>query len=70
MAARVFADPFAFSEQDRIEDRESRWQTIGAIEAALVLLVAHIAQDEDDGTEVIHIISARPATRSERRRYE
>jgi uncharacterized protein len=69
-AARVFADPFALSEQDRIEDGEYRWQTIGAIEGALMLLVAHIVYDEDDGTEVIHIISARPATRSERRRYE
>jgi uncharacterized DUF497 family protein len=65
-AARVFADPFAFSEQDRIENGEYGWQTIGAIEGVVVLLVAHTADD----TEIIHIISARAAPRSERRRYE
>jgi len=69
-AARVFADPFALSEQDRIEDGEMRWQTIGAIEGVLVVLVAHTVGDLEDGTEVIQIISARRATRSERRRYE
>jgi uncharacterized DUF497 family protein len=68
-AARVFADPFALSGQDRIEGGEYRWQTIGAIEGALVLLVAHTAHDEE-GSEVIHIISARRATRVERKRYE
>jgi len=26
-AARVFLDPFALTEQDRIEDGERRWQT-------------------------------------------
>jgi uncharacterized DUF497 family protein len=69
-AARVFADPFAFSEQDRIDNGEYRWQTIGAIEGVLVLLVAHTTDDNDNRTEIIHIISARAATRSERRRYE
>jgi len=69
-AARVFADPFALSEQDRIEDAEYRWQTIGAVEGVLILLVAHMVHDEEHGTEVIHIISARVATRAERRRYE
>jgi uncharacterized DUF497 family protein len=69
-AARVFADPFAFSEQDPIEGGELRWQTIGAIEGVLVVLVAHTIGDLNDGTEVVHIISARRATRPERRRYE
>jgi uncharacterized protein len=69
-AARVFADPFAFSEQDRIEGGELRWQTIDAIEGVLVVLVAHTIGDLNDGTEVVHIISARRATRLERRRYE
>jgi uncharacterized protein (DUF4415 family)/uncharacterized DUF497 family protein len=40
-AARAFTDPFALSEQDRIEGGELRWQTIGEIEGALVVLVAH-----------------------------
>ena len=41
VAARVFFDPFALSEQDRIEGGEYRWQTVGSVEGVLVLLVAH-----------------------------
>ncbi len=72
-AARAFADPFALSEQDRIEGGEQRWQTLGLVEGHLLLLVAHtVAEDDDDGehVEIIHIISARKADRKERRRYE
>ena len=69
-ASRVFADPFAFSEQDRIEDGEYRWQTIGLIDGVTILLVAHTVREQRDGTEVMHIISARRAERHERRRYE
>jgi uncharacterized DUF497 family protein len=68
-AARVFSDPFALSEQDRIEGGEYRWQTIGSVEGAVVLLVAHTVHD-DDGAEIIQIISARRAERHERKRYE
>jgi len=39
-AARIFSDPFALSEHDRIEDREHRWQIIGSVEGGMVLLVA------------------------------
>jgi uncharacterized protein len=69
VAARVFFDPFALSEQDRIEGGEYRWQTVGSVEGVLVLLVAHTVHDDDE-SEVIHIISARRAERRERRRYE
>ena len=68
-AARVFSDPFAFSEQDRIEDGEYRWQTIGSVEGVVILFVAHTVADEGDA-ELIHIISARKAERNERKRYE
>ncbi|MDG4877589.1 BrnT family toxin [Mesorhizobium sp. WSM4935] len=67
-AIRVFSDPFALTEQDRVEGNEYRWQTIGVIEGILVLLVAH-ADREEDGFDVIRIISARRATTRERRRY-
>ncbi len=70
IAAYVFLDPFALSEQDRIEQGEYRWQTIGAVEGVRILVVAHTQQDGADGTTVIHIISARRAVRPERRRYE
>lgn len=68
-AARVFADSFAISAQDRIEAGEYRWQTLGIVDGVLLLLVAHTVQD-DDGIEVIRIISARRAEPKERKRYE
>lgn len=72
-ATRVFFDPFALTEQDRIEGGERRWQTLGVVEGHLLLLVAHtVSEDDTEGQpiEVIHIISARRAERKERRRYE
>ena len=64
-AMRVFDDPSHLTEQDREVQNEPRWQTIGIVEQN-VLLVAHTVDEED---EVIRIISARKATRSERRTY-
>lgn len=73
-AIRVFADPFALVEQDRIEGGEYRWQTLGLVDGRLLLLVAHTIREKetDDGAavEVIRIISARRAEPLERRRYE
>lgn len=69
-AAQVFGDPLAVSVQDRIENGEWRWQTIGMAGGQLLLLVAHTVQLEDGRTEVVRIISARRADRKERRRYE
>ena len=73
IAARVFLDPLHLSVQDRIEDGEQRWQTLGQVGGVTVLLVAHTFTEEgptDAPVEVIHIISARRATRRERIRYE
>jgi uncharacterized DUF497 family protein len=73
IAVRVFADPFALTEQVRIEGGEQRWQTLGIVDGYLLLVVAHtIRDDEEDGVpiEIIRIISARAADRKERRRYE
>ena len=69
-ATRVFADPFALLEQDRIENGEYRWQTLGIVEGYLLLLVAHTTLDGEGGSEVIRIISARRAEPKERKRYE
>jgi uncharacterized DUF497 family protein len=60
----VFDDPYHVTTQDREVDGEPRWQTIGMIGTHNVLLVAHT---EDDETGAIRIISARKATRTERR---
>jgi uncharacterized DUF497 family protein len=68
-AARVFRDPAALLEQDRMVNGERRWQALGVVEGFTMLLVAHVVHEEAH-TEVIRIISARPANRQERRRYE
>ena len=69
-AAFVFDDQLAASVQDRIENGEERWQTIGMSGGCLLLVVAHTVRDSEDGTEIIRIISARRAEPQERRRYE
>lgn len=68
-ATGVFDDPWAHAEQDRDVDGELSWQTIGMVGGVVVLLVAHTSE-EDGGDLWIRIISARQATRRERRRYE
>ena len=68
-AAQVFDDPLALSEQDRIEQGEERWQTIGRVGSYLLILVAHTVLEDDD-VEVIRIISARRLDRKEKKRYE
>ena len=69
IAAQVFDDPFHLAVQDRFENGEYRWQTIGMVYGCVVVLVAHTTRFED-GTEIIRIISARKAERSEKKRYE
>ena len=71
-ACQVFQDPLHVSTQDRIESGEQRWQTVGAVQGFVILLVAHTITEDDDGgsVEIIRIISARRATPRERRRYE
>jgi uncharacterized DUF497 family protein len=72
-ASAVFLDPLYVSVQDRVEDGEPRWQTLGIVQGLLLLAVAHtVSEESDDGTliEIIRIISARRATRKETRRYE
>ena len=70
-AARVFQDPWHLTIQDRIEESEYRWQTIGQIHGVVVLLVAHaVNEGPEEGVVEVRLISARKATRSERKRYE
>ena len=70
IASRVFADPFAVLEQNRIVNGELRWQTLGIVDGYQLLLVAHTVRDDENDTEVIRIISARRAEQKERKRYE
>lgn len=67
-AARVFADPLALTEFDGFDRSEARWRTIGLVDGVQLLVVAHTQRD-DNGDEIIRIISARRADPRERRRY-
>jgi len=69
LASEVFDDPLHVSVADRIEGGEQRWITLGLVEGIVILIVAHTWHDDGDD-EVVRIISARRATRKERRSYE
>lgn len=69
LAQQVFDDPLQISKQDRHTNGEERWQTLGNIGGLSILLVAHTIND-DEGNEVIRIISARKATKHEKKHYE
>ena len=68
----VFADPDAMAEEDESSE-EIRWRTLGlsgraGLSGTAVLLVVHTSREEN-ADELIRIISARKATRKERKRY-
>jgi uncharacterized DUF497 family protein len=69
VAKCVFEDANQLSVQDRHQNGEERWQTLGLVGPHAVILVAHTYEDED-GQEVVRIISARKATKPERQRYD
>jgi uncharacterized protein len=68
-AAQVFRDPLQVMIPDRIENGEERWKTFGLVHGTLLVVVAHTLREEEMET-VVRIISARRATRFERRFYE
>lgn len=70
LAKFVFDDPLHITRQDRIEKGEQRWQTLGMACGVVLLLVAHTWRETASGAERIRIISARRATKLERKIYE
>ena len=68
-ATYVFSDPLHVTSFERIVDGEERWQTFGLVGGIRILMVAHTIRD-DNGIEVFRLISARAATKHERRDYE
>jgi uncharacterized protein len=68
-AVQVFADPNKLVELDLHERSETRWRTVGRIEGNFVILVVHLDCEEGD-REIIRLISARPASKLERKQYE
>jgi len=70
-AMGVFDDPLRITSFDRLVDGEERFWAIGALKAkltAIAVVVYTIRRRR--GEEVIRIISARNATRTERTAYE
>lgn len=69
-AKEVFLDPMHISKLDhRFDYFEERWITLGASTQDKILVVANMFFDEN-GEEVIRIISARKANQKERIFYE
>jgi uncharacterized DUF497 family protein len=68
-ASFTFQDPFILSvPDDRTHYAEERWQSLGLIQGILIY-VAHTIGEDNNGEEIIRIISARAATANEVRRY-
>ena len=64
-AILVFEDPNRIDEKDDRKDYgESRTNTIGMVDAALIICVTHTDRDG-----ITRLISARPANRKERKKY-
>jgi uncharacterized protein len=68
-AQLIFDDPFCITFVERVQDGEERWHAIGSIEKIVILVVVHTYREEN-AQEVIRIVSARRATRKERRLYD
>lgn len=69
LARKVFNDPLAAYILERVENGEERWQAIGRVSNLPLLVVVHTYRD-NNGREIIRIISARQASSHERKRYE
>lgn len=70
-AATVFLDVLALTVYDEAHSQyESRWFTLGLDESGSLLAVAHTYQSTSDSHVRIRLISARRATKQERRFYE
>ena len=67
-AITVFRDEHAVIELERYVDGEARWQALGMIDGAIVVVVVHGIR-ENGLDELVRIISARRAEPHERRRY-
>ena len=55
---------------DEHGDWEQRWITLGKAQSGQLLVVVHTYRDLGDNGVAVRIISARPATPSERRDFE
>jgi uncharacterized protein len=76
LASLVFEDECCVIYHDRLDEAtgEQRWHAIGRaqIEALpiILLLVVHVYREDENGEEIIRIISAREAEKNDIRRYQ
>jgi uncharacterized DUF497 family protein len=68
-AILVFRDPCALTQTDESSSDEDRWITLGLANPTTILFVVHTWRGQG-AEEVVRIISARPATPRERKKYE
>ncbi len=69
-ASTVFADADALDWEDlEHPDSEPRWKRLGMSRQGRVLLIVYTLRRLKSGTETIRIISARQASRKERKAY-
>lgn len=71
LAATVFLDPLMITIPDKEHsENEERWITMGKAGNSELLLVVHTFLEISANEANVRIISARPATKHERRQYE
>jgi uncharacterized DUF497 family protein len=75
LAVLVFDDERRLTAKDRVDETgEQRWHAIGAVSVepgiADLLLVVHVYREDEDGEEIIRIVSARRADKNDYRRYQ
>lgn len=63
----VWSDPLHLLRFDRIEGGEERWHALGQAAGVVLLLVVHTYPGDED---VTRLVSARKATKHERKAYE
>ena len=69
-ASYVFSDPYALNKYDEEHsDEEDRWLLLGKSVNEVILVVVHTFKDQD-GMELVRIISARKASNSESKEYQ
>jgi len=70
-AMTVLLDPLAMTRlDDAHDDDEDRWVSVGRAESDQLLLVVHTFSASGPNTALVRVISARLATRRERKQYE
>ena len=71
LAATVFADALMQSIPDKRHSTfEERWLTMGQAQDGWLLVVSHTYAETGCELTTVRLISARPATRNERRQFE